>query len=470
MWRKYGKMRNKVLNESMKKRKDISIKKALVAAERIYKDSIYNNKYLSGIVLLKKIQAQYGNFYDEGFFCKLGLLYDHAALSAKKKIKEEYEEKALILYRTVLKKNPSSCGAAWGIGRVWWHRKSKRAIRYAMKAYRLAKRQGIKGLYAQNIGLIYEVLGDYKKAELWLFRGVKENPAEWGNYLNLVTFYRLMKDFDKSVYYADILKKKIKREPPKFWRTKFGKMIKQSIKEAGESIATIKNPMGRVKFVINKKLDIANHIIGVNSYAKKLHSLNVGKNEKYERLLKLSLLEKKKTIAKEIDWFYFPKNKEKRERTLKKIQIHWDKIEKDYFSKLEEIHERPFSYKKVRGILSTANRFGYDTGKDCWFATDFKNGPFRASYVAMHELMHFMFHKHFWKFCEKNGLSWKQIWDIKESMTILLNIEFYKLLFGIKDSGYPEHQKIRAFIKKSWPRRKNFKSFLLETCSFVKNK
>jgi len=224
----------------------------------------------------------------------------------------------------------------------------------------------------------------------------------------------------------------------------------------------------QVKFVINRKLDILNHLIGVNSYERRLHSLHFQKNERYEHLLKLPLPERKKAISKEISWFYSVKNKKYREKSLKEIQAHWNKIEKEYFKKLEKIHECRFSYKQVRGVLSTAGRFGYSTGKSCWFATDFKSGPVRASYVAMHELMHFMFHKYFWEFCEKQELPWKQIWDIKESFTVLLNIEFSGLLEGQKDNGYPEHQKIRAFIKRNYPKRQNFKSLLLKTCLFVK--
>jgi len=225
----------------------------------------------------------------------------------------------------------------------------------------------------------------------------------------------------------------------------------------------------KVKFVINKKIDIRNHFIGINSYKTKLHSFHQkNKNERYEKLLKLSRPKAEKAISEEIAWFYSIKNKKEREKSLKQIQTHWNKVEKKYFKKLEEVHEASFDYPQIKGVLSTAGRFGYYYGKNPWFATSFKLGPKRASYIAMHELMHFIFHKHFWNFCEKRGLSWKQIWDIKESMTILLNIEFSSILFEEKDCGYPEHKKIRTFIKKTWPKRDNFKDFLTKTCDFTK--
>ena len=129
----------------------------------------------------------------EDILCSLGLLYDHLP-SPKTSLRQrrQYEHKALALYRRALKVNPKSPRATWGIGRVWWHRKDKRAIPYALRAYRFRNESGERpGLYAQNVGMVYEFLNDYKNAERWLLRGLKENPHDFGSYLNLVVFYRL---------------------------------------------------------------------------------------------------------------------------------------------------------------------------------------------------------------------------------------------------------------------------------------
>jgi len=213
-----------------------------------------------------------------------------------------------------------------------------------------------------------------------------------------------------------------------------------------------------VTFVIDKNLDIKNHLIGLDSYKRKLHSKTISKNEYYETLLKLPFKKRKEIIRKNIERFYSPE-KNKFTRTLAKdINKEWGKIEARYFYKLEKIHGHPFPYHAVKATLSSANRFGYDVeGK--WFAVSMMQNKFISIDIAMHELMHFMFHKYYWKMCERKGLSWKQIWDIKESFTVLLNTGFANLRFQ-SDNGYPEHKQIRLAITKSWNKYHNFEKAL----------
>jgi hypothetical protein len=224
-----------------------------------------------------------------------------------------------------------------------------------------------------------------------------------------------------------------------------------------------------VKFVIDKKLDIENHLIGLRSYKQKLHSYynqkKNSKNERYEKLLKLSGKKRKDFIRKELVDVYSPKNKKKLEEIKNDAQKYWDKIEKDFFSRIQKVFGKPFPYQTVRGVFSTANRFGYNTGKR-WFATSIDRNKFFAIETAMHELTHFVFHYYFWKQCEKYGLSWKQIWNIKEAFTVLLNLEFADLRLRL-DYGYPEHKEIRNFIAKEWKKDKNFEKVLDKTCKFV---
>ena len=40
--------------------------------------------------------------------------------------------------------------------------------------------------------------------------------------------------------------------------------------------------------------------------------------------------------------------------------------------------------------------------------------------------------------------------DIKESLTVLLNLEFSDLMHNYEDKGYHPHQEIRALIKQYW--------------------
>ena len=201
--------------------------------EKIFYDATNNYKYRWGVnkfeIFLKKHPILIKN---EDILCKLGLLYDHLAFKEKNK-RHIHEKKAFGLYKKALKYNPDYFRAVWGIGRIWWHRRSKKAIPYAIKAYRLAKKSKPDyGINAQCVGLVYEALDDYKNAEKWLLKGIEIEPKNWGCYLNLVGFYRLTKQFSKSKFYAKKLETLFKKESKEFKKTLWGQKILISIRDA----------------------------------------------------------------------------------------------------------------------------------------------------------------------------------------------------------------------------------------------
>jgi len=220
-----------------------------------------------------------------------------------------------------------------------------------------------------------------------------------------------------------------------------------------------------IKFVIDQRLDIENHLIRVQSYKVKLHSGHKRQNERYEKLLKLSVRERRNLIKKEISGFYSSKNRSKLEEIKNDSQKYWDKIERKFFLRIKNVFGYFFPYNSIKGVFSTANGFGYNT-KDKWFATNINSNKFVVAETAMHELFHFVFHFYFWKECEKYKLNWKQIWGIKEATTVLLNSNFLDLRLK-PDNGYPEHKKIRNFMLKEWEKNKDFKKILDKTCKFV---
>ena len=61
----------------------------------------------------------------------------------------------------------------------------------------------------------------------------------------------------------------------------------------------------------------------------------------------------------------------------------------------------------------------------------------------MHELLHFYTHRKY----ESLKIESKKFNDIKESLTVLLNTDFVSLTGKDQDTGYPQHQKMRAEIK-----------------------
>jgi len=222
-----------------------------------------------------------------------------------------------------------------------------------------------------------------------------------------------------------------------------------------------------IKFVIDQKLDIENHLIQVQSYKRKLHSHYKKQNKRYEKLLKLSEKERRNFIKKEISVFYSSKNRSKLKEIKDDSQKHWDKIERKFFLRIKNVFGHPFPYNSIKGVFSTANGFGYNI-KNKWFATNINSNKFGVAETAMHELFHFVFNFYFWKECEKYKLDWKQIWNIKEATTVLLNSNFLDLRLKL-DNSYPEHKKIRDFISKEWKKNKDFGKVLDKTCKFVAN-
>ncbi len=224
-----------------------------------------------------------------------------------------------------------------------------------------------------------------------------------------------------------------------------------------------------VTFVIDKEIDIKNHFIALNAYKQaKGRGIIYNKEDISEALLLLkSDDEIRIQIEKTIEQYY--KQDKKLQSLADDINKEWIKIEKDVIQKLEGIHKFPFPYKSVKGVLSSANSYGYNT-QECWFATSMRGNKFLCIDVATHELMHFMFHKYYEKICYDKGLNKDQIWHVKESFSVLLNIEFKEFRFQ-SDNGKnsPTHIKLREIIKNSWEKCNDFSKCLDEAIAYIKN-
>jgi hypothetical protein len=223
-----------------------------------------------------------------------------------------------------------------------------------------------------------------------------------------------------------------------------------------------------VNFVVDKDLDIKNHLIGFDTYKRnKENSFPQFKNERIENLI-LRNATKEEIIAdieKSMERYY--KNKDKLISLTQDINKEWVKIEEKFIKKLEEIHKFPFTFTSIKGVLSAAGRFGYNMNEG-WFAADMFGNKFVCMDVATHELMHFMFHKYYDKICEENELSKNQMWDVKESFTVLLNLECDNFRFRL-DQGYSPHKDLREVIKKSWEQNHDFNKTLEDALKYVKS-
>ena len=144
-------------------------------------------------------------------------------------------------------------------------------------------------------------------------------------------------------------------------------------------------------------------------------------------------------------------DKKKMNSNLKSIKSSWKKVEEKYFQKLEKITKKKIYTNKFHCYITTIGRCPYNQ-KENWFMVNIFSND--ASTTIAHELMHLQFYHYFEKEIRKT-LNEKQFQDLKEALTILLNMEF-KGILKEKDKGYPGHKKLRNFIEKEWKKRKDF--------------
>ena len=158
-----------------------------------------------------------------------------------------------------------------------------------------------------------------------------------------------------------------------------------------------------------------------------------------------------------------------RDLLVKQTEDMWNLVEERYFNKVEQIHKNKFPFEVIYGILSTTPMFyGYDFNKqNPWFACSIES-PLKAIHTAMHEIMHVFFNQYFKeKYKEKFELNEEQLFMVKESLTILLNLEFKEIRIFM-DIGKNGHEKLRENIKENWLKYKDIEKVLDEACIFLK--
>lgn len=153
---------------------------------------------------------------------------------------------------------------------------------------------------------------------------------------------------------------------------------------------------------------------------------------------------------------------------VNQLQEYWDTIEEKYFNHLADrmqltsFHE----IKQLNGFLSVRYGSGYNSEQQ-WFAVSVYNSTLRNTLTAMHEITHIFFHKQWWDFCKKQGLSDKNIWDVKEATTVLLNLWFKNQVIDT-DWGYDEHTELRRFIIDWFLETRDFQKTLERACAYMK--
>jgi hypothetical protein len=174
-------------------------------------------------------------------------------------------------------------------------------------------------------------------------------------------------------------------------------------------------------------------------------TINICKGKKFNNCKKELIKEREKIYASGFMEIY-----------ANALNLSWKKIEKEYFNRLEKITKRKFPHKKVSAYLTTIGM--------CWYQSNPKAPNFDVNYfssinncllTAGHELMHIHLHNtDWWKKVEKN-IGYNKTHDLKEALTVLLNLEFSDLWIFI-EFGYPNHIRLREFISKEWVKEKDF--------------
>jgi hypothetical protein len=150
---------------------------------------------------------------------------------------------------------------------------------------------------------------------------------------------------------------------------------------------------------------------------------------------------------------------------VESIQKIWDKLNDEFFRRLEKITKNKFKFEEVTAYITTVMRCPYDFDEPSFMVSFFRDIPSLLS-VAGHELFHIQFHKTYWNQVEKE-IGKEKTADLKEALTILLNLEFKDLWF-VEDKGYDAHKELRNFIATQWEKEKDFDVLMNKCVEYLK--
>lgn len=153
---------------------------------------------------------------------------------------------------------------------------------------------------------------------------------------------------------------------------------------------------------------------------------------------------------------------------MQSLEKSWKMVEKKYFEILSKITQKPIFAKRFGCYFTTGLVCPYDEKRDWFMVSMWHSIPFSITTIC-HEIMHLQFLHYYKKYLEKNGLNDKQIEDLKEALTFLLNEEEFGDIILCDDKGYPEHQKLRKRLQKIWSKEKDFNKFLHKAILETKN-
>lgn len=213
--------------------------------------------------------------------------------------------------------------------------------------------------------------------------------------------------------------------------------------------------MPKVIFKFDKEKDLWNHWHKSNwksSWANfKIHSeiKKICEGKKFEECKKelsahLSKLQKSNIIQIEIN----------------SLEKYWREIEQEFFKRMDNLMGKDFD-EDIIAYLTTLGICPYDPDEPSIMFSLLYSLPHQLQ-TCGHEIMHLYFHKFYWDKIESE-IGKEKTGDLKEALSVLLNIEFIDLWFA-KDYGYEPHKELRNFILEEWKKRKRFRKTFRKVC------
>jgi hypothetical protein len=151
---------------------------------------------------------------------------------------------------------------------------------------------------------------------------------------------------------------------------------------------------------------------------------------------------------------------------INSLKKFWEIIQEEFFKKMDNLMKNKFE-KDIIAYLTTAGICPYDPDEPSFMFSLFYSLPHQLQ-TCGHEIMHLYFHKFYWDKVESQ-IGKEKTGDLKEALTILLNLEFKNLWFA-KDYGYEPHKELRSFILEEWKKEKDFEKLLEKCISYLKTK
>ena len=216
--------------------------------------------------------------------------------------------------------------------------------------------------------------------------------------------------------------------------------------------------MSKVIYFFNKEKDAYNIWDTINKG--EIYGFDFSKNlpEKITAICKGKKFEEVKSKIYEFNNNLY--NSELPEKIAKSVNELWSSIENAFLYKLKEITSKDIFPGDVMGYLTSVSRCPYDPKKRTFMISLYSN-PLAILQSSAHEIFHMQFHHYFFEEVEKK-VGKEKAHDIKESVTVLLNLECKNILL-VKDKGYESHKSLREHIEKIWLQKKDF-NFLLNSC------